>query len=116
MASSGAAAAAAQPASNFVTLNGLKLHYLDWGGDPAKGTIVLIHGGSGNLPLGDGAAPVVTRVVTRPRRCLPEKDGCWRWTSAATGAVNGRRRRTTGRQVTSRMSLASSNISGFRWC
>src|SRR5579871_6866985 len=55
-----AASAAAEPTSSFVTLNGLKMHYLDWGGDPAKGTIVLIHGGSANVHWWDSTAPRLT--------------------------------------------------------
>jgi pimeloyl-ACP methyl ester carboxylesterase len=52
-----AATAAAEPTTKFVTLDGLKLHYLDWGGDPAKGTIVLVHGGSANVHWWDLTAP-----------------------------------------------------------
>jgi esterase len=60
MVSQVAVTAAAEPTSKFVTLNGLKLHYLDWGGDSAKGTIVLIHGGSANVHWWDTAAPLLT--------------------------------------------------------
>ncbi len=57
MATQLAATAAAEPTDKFVTLNGLKLHYVDWGGDPAAGTIVLVHGGSANVHWWDLAAP-----------------------------------------------------------
>ena len=60
MASQLAATATAEPTDKFVTLDGLKLHYLDWGVDPAKGTIVLVHGGSANLHWWDLAAPQLT--------------------------------------------------------
>jgi pimeloyl-ACP methyl ester carboxylesterase len=61
MASPIAATASAEPTSKFVTLNGIKLHYLDWGGDESKGTIVLLHGGSANVHWWDLAAPLLTR-------------------------------------------------------
>lgn len=60
MASTVAATATAEPTSNFVTLNGIRLHYLDWGGDPGQGTIVLVHGGSANVHWWDLAAPRLT--------------------------------------------------------
>ncbi len=60
MASHVAATAAPTPAGKYVTLNGIKLHYLDWGGDPSKGTTVLIHGGSANVHWWDLAAPHLT--------------------------------------------------------
>jgi len=60
MASPLAATATPEPTSKFVTLNGLKLHYLDWGGDRAKGTIVLVHGGSANVHWWDLTAPLLT--------------------------------------------------------
>jgi pimeloyl-ACP methyl ester carboxylesterase len=41
-----AAVAAAEPASSYVELSGLRLHYLDWGGAEHKRTFVLCHGGS----------------------------------------------------------------------
>jgi esterase len=54
-----AVTAAAEPTSRFVTLDGLKLHYLDWGGNQANGTIVLVHGGSANLHWWDSTAPLL---------------------------------------------------------
>ena len=38
-----AASAGAQPADRFVTVNGLRLHYVDWGGD-GKPVLILVHG------------------------------------------------------------------------
>ena len=35
--------AGAQPADRFVTVNGLRLHYVDWGGD-GKPALILVHG------------------------------------------------------------------------
>lgn len=42
--------------SRFVTVNGLKLHYLDFG-NPSKPPLVCIHGLSGNAHNFDGLAP-----------------------------------------------------------
>jgi pimeloyl-ACP methyl ester carboxylesterase len=44
------------PLSRFATVNGLKLHYLDYG-DPAKPPLVCIHGLSGNAHNFDSLAP-----------------------------------------------------------
>jgi len=44
------------PSSQFATVNGLKLHYLDYG-DAAKPPLVCIHGLSGNAHSFDGLAP-----------------------------------------------------------
>jgi esterase len=60
MASHIAATAAVEPTGKFVTLNGIKLHYLDWGGDQTKDIIVLLHGGSANVHWWDLAAPLLT--------------------------------------------------------
>ncbi len=71
-----AAAAAAQPWSDpsphkegFVTTNGVKLEYLDWGGQgPA---LILIHGGGDNPHVYDDLAPAFTarhRVIAYARR------------------------------------------------
>jgi esterase len=54
-----AVTAAAEPTGKFVTLDGIKLHYLDWGGSPADGNIVLVHGGSANLHWWDSTAPLL---------------------------------------------------------
>ena len=40
-----AATVAAEPTNSFFDHQGLKLHYLDWGGDPTPRTFVLLHGG-----------------------------------------------------------------------
>jgi pimeloyl-ACP methyl ester carboxylesterase len=53
-----AAIAGAKPTSNFVEVNGLKLHYLDWGGDRTR-TIVLCHGGSAHAHWWDYLAPLL---------------------------------------------------------
>ncbi|MGA2411019.1 MAG: alpha/beta hydrolase, partial [Candidatus Binataceae bacterium] len=54
------AAAATQPASRFADVNGLRLHYLDWGGDPLQRTILLVHGGSAHAHWWDYVAPQLT--------------------------------------------------------
>ena len=44
--------------SGFVTANGIRLHYLDWGGlGPA---LILIHGGLDNAHVFDDLAPALT--------------------------------------------------------
>lgn len=40
-------AAQPEPTSRFSEINGLKLHYLDWGGDDTRHTFLLLHGGGG---------------------------------------------------------------------
>src|ERR1700757_3489336 len=60
-----AAIAEAKPTSQSAEVNGLKLHYLDWGGDSGR-TIVLCHGGSAHAQWWDYLAPLLTpygRVV-----------------------------------------------------
>lgn len=44
------------PTSNFVTVNGLKLHFLDYG-DPGKPVLVCVHGLSGNAHNFDALVP-----------------------------------------------------------
>jgi pimeloyl-ACP methyl ester carboxylesterase len=55
--------------SGFVTVNGVRLNYLDWGGSgPA---LMLIHGGGDNPQIFDDLAPAFTdrfRVVAYARR------------------------------------------------
>ncbi|MFI5353493.1 MAG: alpha/beta fold hydrolase [Candidatus Binatales bacterium] len=70
-----AATAAAEPTSRFFDApglittdltSGLKLHYLDWGGDPRRHTLVLLHGGAAHAHWWDLVAPQLTplgRVV-----------------------------------------------------
>jgi esterase len=53
-----AAIAEAKPTSQFAEINGLKLHYLDWGGDSGR-TIVLCHGGSAHAQWWDYLAPLL---------------------------------------------------------
>jgi pimeloyl-ACP methyl ester carboxylesterase len=68
-----AAIAAARPTSVFARVNGLKLHYLDWGAGhtraghshrrrsrPAATTILLCHGGSAHCHWWDEVAPQLT--------------------------------------------------------
>jgi pimeloyl-ACP methyl ester carboxylesterase len=54
-----AATAAAEPTSRFFDADGLKLHYLDWGGDPRQ-TFVLLHGGAAHGHWWDLVAPQLT--------------------------------------------------------
>ncbi len=53
-------AAQPEPTSRFSEINGLKLHYLDWGGDEAKHTFLLLHGGAAHAHWWDGVAPPLT--------------------------------------------------------
>ena len=55
-----AATAEAEPTSRFAQIGGLKLHYLDWGGDAARRTILLVHGGSAHAHWWDFVAPQLT--------------------------------------------------------
>lgn len=52
-----AATAEAEPTSRYVEIHGLKLHYLDWGGDASRHTFVLCHGGSAHAHWWDAVAP-----------------------------------------------------------
>jgi pimeloyl-ACP methyl ester carboxylesterase len=52
-----AATASAEPTSRYFEADGLKLHYLDWGGDSAKHTFVLLHGGAAHAHWWDYVAP-----------------------------------------------------------
>ncbi|HLH77001.1 MAG TPA: alpha/beta hydrolase [Candidatus Binataceae bacterium] len=56
----GPSIAAAFPENRYITLNGLRLHYADWGGDDALGTFVLLHGGAANTHWWDAVAPALT--------------------------------------------------------
>lgn len=51
----------AAPTSQFVTVNGLKLHYLEWG-DPAAPTVVCVHGLTAHAHAFDGFA---SRIADR---------------------------------------------------
>lgn len=56
-ASSAAATVLTEPTSNYVKINGLSLHYLDWGGDETRHELVLLHGGGANVHWWDTVAP-----------------------------------------------------------
>ena len=51
---------AAQDANRFVTVDGLRLHYLEWG-DAAKPALILIHGISRHAHTFDHIAPDFAR-------------------------------------------------------
>ena len=51
------ATASTAPINRFAEIDGLKLHYLDWGGDPQRHTILLVHGGSAHAHWWDYVAP-----------------------------------------------------------
>ncbi|HVN26964.1 MAG TPA: alpha/beta hydrolase [Candidatus Binataceae bacterium] len=57
MTSESAAIAAAEPTNCFFELDGLKLHYLDWGGDATQRTFMLLHGGGAHAHWWDFVAP-----------------------------------------------------------
>ncbi|MGH7934209.1 MAG: alpha/beta fold hydrolase [Candidatus Binataceae bacterium] len=66
-----AATAEAEPTSRFTEINGVKLHYLDWGGDRRKRTILMLHGGSAHVHWWDHVAPHLTgfgRVIALDHR------------------------------------------------
>ena len=72
-----AATAKVEPINHFVEINGLKLHYLDWGGDPGKHTLRIRYFGA-HL-----SAP--ERVTYRYR--LDGQDQSWQEVGARTEAV-----------------------------
>ncbi len=47
----------AYPEDKWVTVNGLRLHYLDWGGDRTKKPLILMHGIGGHAHMFDQFAP-----------------------------------------------------------
>ncbi len=55
-----ATSAQLEPISCFVEINGLKLHYLDWGGKPGGNTFLLLHGGAAHVHWWDEVAPRLT--------------------------------------------------------
>lgn len=57
MAHEQAATAVAGPTSRYFDAHGIRLHYLDWGGDSRKQTFVLLHGGSAHAHWWDYVAP-----------------------------------------------------------
>jgi pimeloyl-ACP methyl ester carboxylesterase len=52
-----AATAQAEPTSRYAQINGLKLHYFDWGGDDSGHVFVLCHGGSAHAHWWNYVAP-----------------------------------------------------------
>ncbi|HUY28063.1 MAG TPA: alpha/beta hydrolase [Candidatus Binataceae bacterium] len=66
MAQQQAATEPPEPTSGFVECEGIKLHYLDWGGDPKSHTFLLLHGGAAHVHWWDSLAPLLVpygRVV-----------------------------------------------------
>src|SRR5277367_142612 len=60
MAQQQAATVATEPTHRYVDVAGIKLHFLDWGGDPDKRTFLLLHGGAAHAHWWDGVAPLLT--------------------------------------------------------
>jgi pimeloyl-ACP methyl ester carboxylesterase len=61
-----AATVITEPTHGYAEVEGLKLHYLDWGGGQGKHTLVLLHGGAAHAHWWDTVAPLLTnygRVV-----------------------------------------------------
>jgi pimeloyl-ACP methyl ester carboxylesterase len=54
-----AATAWPEPTSHYVEVDGVRLHYLDWGGDPDKHTFLLLHGGAAHVHWWDTVAPLL---------------------------------------------------------
>ena len=48
------------PEDKWVSVNGLSLHYLDWGGDRTKKPLILMHGIGGHAHMFDEFAPRMT--------------------------------------------------------
>lgn len=48
------------PEDKWVEANGLRIHYLDWGGDRTKKPLVLVHGIGGHAHMFDNLAPKFT--------------------------------------------------------
>jgi pimeloyl-ACP methyl ester carboxylesterase len=66
MAHQQAATVVTEPTHRYFEVEGLKLHYLDWGGAQEKHTFVLLHGGGAHVHWWDSVAPLLTpygRVV-----------------------------------------------------
>lgn len=59
MAHEQAATAWQEPTSRFIEVEGVKLHYLDWGGNPDKHTFLLLHGGAAHVHWWDSVAPLL---------------------------------------------------------
>jgi pimeloyl-ACP methyl ester carboxylesterase len=59
MAQQQAATVTPEPTSGFFEADGIKLHYLDWGGDSDKHTFLLLHGGAAHVHWWDSVAPLL---------------------------------------------------------
>jgi pimeloyl-ACP methyl ester carboxylesterase len=55
-----AATAESGPTSRYYSCDGVRLHYLDWGGDRSSRTFILLHGGSAHAHWWDGVAPILS--------------------------------------------------------
>lgn len=86
-----------QPLDKFMMSNGLRLHYLDWGGDSSS-IVVFLHGGTGNAHDWDNLAHDLCqdyRVLSLDQRGHGDsdwsRDGYWPWQLAADlrGFVEG---------------------------
>lgn len=55
-----AATANVEPTNRYLQSDGVRIHFLDWGGDPARHTFVLLHGGSAHAHWWDYVAPQLT--------------------------------------------------------
>jgi pimeloyl-ACP methyl ester carboxylesterase len=60
MAQHQAATAIAEPTHRYAEIDGLKLHYLDWGGNADKHTFLLLHGGAAHAHWWDSVAQLLT--------------------------------------------------------
>jgi pimeloyl-ACP methyl ester carboxylesterase len=60
MAYESAATTVVGPTNSFFEADGLKLHYLDWGGDPNKRIFLLLHGGGAHAHWWDYVATELT--------------------------------------------------------
>lgn len=69
----------APAADKFVTINGLNIHYVDWGGS-AKKTLLFVHGQGGNAHAFDHIAPAFRdeyRVLAIDERGHGDSDHTW---------------------------------------
>src|SRR5271155_2420970 len=54
-----ASASPAEATSHYAEVNGLRLHYLDWGGAGDRHTFLLLHGSAAHVHWGDDVAPLL---------------------------------------------------------